>query len=376
MDQLEDSTLDLIYRRSVRSCHPGYVVMLMIAGAITALPMVKVDVVTTAAGMIRPLEESAGILSPISGILDSTILTSNRVVQAGDTLAWISKEQPEARIREYSWLIDRNSAPIRDIRKILDGQKPEETGRFIQSCRNHLSALSCLQIRKEFLEKAYRTATDLFSAEVIPLHEFEQAETDYRLICAEINDLEQQYRNQLEEELYRLEQENANYQGEINLNRSMLHNYYIVAPASGTIHNCSGLTAGSVIHSGMALGSVSPEGSLVAECFLDPGSIQGIGKGTRVRLRIDGSGYGRHAHVDARVDHIEKDVILKEGVPVYRIRSILDSPFIVQADGERKQVVKGMTFTASFVLFRRSLASLLLEKVTRRVHPAGSITGK
>jgi HlyD family secretion protein len=371
MDQLEDSTLDLIYRRRVRSCHPGTVVMLMITGALMALPLVKVDVVTTTTGMIRPLEEPAGILAPISGILDSTILTGNLRVHAGDTLAWIRKDRIVAAIREYSGRIALNRVHIQDIRSILDGQKPEKTARFIQSYRNHLSALSCMKIREEFLGKAYQTATELFTAEVIPLHEFEQAETDYRLICAEINDLEQQYRDRLEEEFYRLEQENAGYRQEINLNRSLQHNYYIVAPTSGTVHNCPGLTSGSVIHSGMVLGSVSPEGRLAAECFLDPGSIQGVGKGTRVRLRFDGSVYKRHAHAEARVGHIEKDVTLKDGVPVYRVRSILDSPFIVQENGERKPVVKGMTFTASFVLFRRSIASLLLEKVTRRLHPAG-----
>ena len=376
MDQLEDSTLDLIYRRSVRSFHLGYVVILMITGSFAALPLVKVDVVTTTAGMIRPLKEPAGIFSPISGILDSTILTGNMEVHAGDTLAWVNKDRVEAGIREYSALIVRNSAPIQDIKSILNGQEPEKTGRFIQSYRNHISSLTCLQIRKRFLGKAYQTATELFTAGVIPLHEFEQTETDYRLICAEIDDLKHRYRSQLQEELYRLEQENTGYRREINLNRSMLHNYYIVAPTSGTVHNCPGLTSGSVIHSGMSLGSVSPEGSLVAECFLDPGSIQGVGKGTRVRLRFNGSGYGRQAHVEARVDHIEKDVILKDGVPVYRIRSTLETPFIARDGGERKPVVKGMTFTASFVLFRRSLASLLLEKVSRRIDPGGSMPEK
>jgi len=370
MDQLEDSTLDLIYRRRVRSFHPGYVVMLMIVGAILALPLVKVDVVTTTAGMIRPLEEPVGILSPITGILDSTILRNNVVVNSGDTMAWIRRDHPEARIREYLSLISGNQALISDIRRILEGKEPAES-RFIQSYRNHLSALSHLQIRKEFLHGEYKTAAALFRAEVIPLHEYEQAESEFRVLCARINELREHYKNQLEEELYRLEQENREYQKEITLTRSLLKDYFLVAPATGTVHNCPGLTAGSVVQSGMSFGSISPSGNLVAECFLDPGSIQGIGKGTRVRLRFDGSEFQHHAHLEAEVDHVERDVILMEGKPVYRIRCTLDTTCIILKDGKRRPLMKGMTFTASFVLFRRSLSSLVMERINKWANPAG-----
>ena len=77
MDHLEDSTLDLIYRRRVRSYYPGYMIILLIMGISVVLPLVNVDVVTSTRGMIRPLEDPVEVSSGITGILDSTILANN-----------------------------------------------------------------------------------------------------------------------------------------------------------------------------------------------------------------------------------------------------------------------------------------------------------
>ncbi|HER09065.1 MAG TPA: HlyD family efflux transporter periplasmic adaptor subunit [Bacteroides sp.] len=371
MDQLEDSTLDLIHRRRVRSFIPGYVVVCAVVFMLAALPLVRVDVVTTTAGMIRPLEEPVKILSPITGILDSSILRNNLPVTAGDTLVWIRRDHPETRITEHLDLIRMNDAPLRDIRRILDGKEPVETGWYIQSYRNHLAALAGLQIEEDFLRGEYQIATELYRAGVIPPHELEQAESEYRLICARIRDLRENYRNQLAGELHRIARENRNYQKEIAVTRSMLHDYFIVAPKGGTVHGCPGLTAGSVIQSGMHLGSVSPSGSLVAECYLDPAGIQGVTIGTPVRLRFDGSGFQEQAQLETAVDHIERDVTLVNGKPFYRIRCTLESPCFIETDGKRRQVVKGMTFSANFILFRRSLSSLIMERMNGRINPAG-----
>jgi len=372
MVELEDSTIDLIHRRRVRSFIPGYVVMGSVLAMLAALPLVRVDVVTTAAGMVRPLLEPVMILAPMTGILDSTILVNNMEVYQGDTVGWFRRDHPETRIGENAALITANLARIRDINRILEGKEAVETGRYIQSYRNHLADLARLQIRRDFLQGEYMTAARLYRSEVIPLHEYEEAESRYQLLLAEIKDLREKYRNQLQEELYRLGQENRACRKEIALTRSTLRDYYIVAPATGTVHGCPGLTAGSVIRSGMKLGTVSPAGGLAAECFLDPARIQGITPGTPVRLRFEGSGFQMKAQMETAVDHIEKEVVMINGRPFYRVRCSLEPSGFIETDGEKIPLAKGMTFSASMVLFRRSLFSLITERLNRRVNPAGT----
>ena len=373
MEQLEDSTLDLIYRRRVRSYFPGYVIIFMIMGVAVALPLVKVDVVTSIRGMVRPLEEPSEVCSPMTGILDSTILGNNMEVLDGDTLLWIRRDIPDTKIKAHQDIIKTNHGSIHDILHILEGKSPRETSRFQQSYRNHHSALALLHLQQEFLHGEYRTAEALYQEEVIPKHEYEQTQSNFHIICAKVSDLRENYKNILEEEMYRLELENSQIEGEIELIKSTLQDFFVIAPASGTVHNCPGITSGSVIHIGSSLGIISPSGSLVAECYLEPDKIPVVNMGTRVKLRFDDPGFLSHSFIETVVNHIEKDISVVNGIPAYRIRCTLDNPQIRYRDGTIDPVRKGMTFTASFILFRRSLAGLILEKVNRWANPAESV---
>lgn len=376
MKELEDSTINLIYRRRLRSFRAGYVIMVIISGMVIALPMIDIDIVTSAGGMIRPLKEPAEIFSPISGTIDSTILSNNRLVESGDTVVWMERNLPDTRIREYFRLLQSNERSLSDISAILNGDPPSQTTRYIQSYTSHLATLRHMKIRESFLQKEYITASELFSQEIIPSHEFELAKSNYHIVTAKINDLNENYRKQLAEELNRLLLENDSYSGEIALINSALKDYYIIAPETGTVNNCPGLTRGSVIQPGKSLGVISPSGSLVAECYLAPANITGICPGTRVKLRFNGHEQRDHGYIETTVDQISSDVIVLNGEPVYRVRCGLKTPWVYRSDGTREPVIKGMTFTASILRFRQSLGSLLLERVNRWANPSMVTSGQ
>lgn len=373
MDHLEDSTLDLIFRRRVRSYFPGYLILLIILGSVMVLPLVEVDVVTTTRGMIRPLHEPVDISSPLTGILDSTILENNLQVTAGDTLVWIRRDIPRTRIEAYQNTIETNQDLIRDIRSILEGKIPALTTRYLQSYRNHLSTLSSLQLQEKFLHDEFQTAKKLFEEEVISMHEYEEALSQYQIICARISDTREQYRYQLEEELYQLRQETRQSSAEIALIHSTSRDYYVLAPVSGAVLNCPGINAGSVIHSGTSMGTISPSGNLVAECYLPPGIIPVVKMGTRVKLRFDHPQSRFRPHLEAVVDYMDKDITSINGNPVCRIRCSLENPRIQYANGTQEIIRKGMTFTANIILFRQSLANLILDRANRWANPAESV---
>lgn len=372
MDHLEDSTLDLIYRRRVRSYYPGYMIIFLIMGISVVLPLVNVDVVTSTRGMIRPQEDPVAISSGITGILDSTILSNNIQVAKGDTVVWFRRDLPEAKVESHQKMLKTNLDYIKDIICILEGKAPLETTRYKQSYRNHQSTLSHLQLRKNFLLGEFRTAEKLFEEEVISLHEYEKARSSYQIVCAEISQVHEHYRNLLEEDLHLLRRESSQYQNEIDQIITSSRDYFIVAPATGTVLGCPGITEGSVIHSGTALGTISPSGKLVAECFLDPATIPAIKIGTRVKLSFDNPGFRSRSTLETVVDHIDKDVTVFNGNPAYRIRCSLNNLQGRNSDGSYESLHKGMTFTANMILFRRSLAVLILENTRRWINPAKS----
>ncbi len=370
MQELEDSTLDLIYRRRVSSFLPGYVILILVMVTGVALPLVKVDVITSSRGMVRPFHEPVEVYAPITGILDSCRLQNNLQVSTGDTLVWIRSDIPKAKMKARAEMMALNRASILDITHILEGEVPKETSRFRQSHRNHLAALSHLQLQEEFLHKEFRVAEQLYRQEVISLYDYEKAESDYLIMTAKVSDLRESYRDMLATELQRLELENSTYHGEIEQIRSTLNDYIITAPLSGTLLHNQGITTGSVIHTGTSLGMISPTGRLVAECYLPPATIQTIGLGTRVKIRIDDPGFNLNTFLETHVDHIDKDVSVIDGNPVYRIRCTLKNPYLRTSEGAFTPLRKGMTFTANFILSRRSLAHLMLEKMDRWVNPS------
>ena len=370
MDPLEGTTLDLIYRRRVRSCYPGYTMILMAVGMIVALPLVKVDVVSTSGGMIRPLEEPVGMVAPISGLVDSTILKEHLEVVTGDTLVWICRDLPEVRICEHREMIMQNIGAVNDITSILRGTQPGETSKYIQSFRKHLAARHHLQLQKDFLHKTFKAAEQLFDQEVIPSGEYEQARSEYLLACARIEDHRESYRSLLEDELLRLQMENRSHRGGIAKIKASLQNFYVVAPTPGILMQCPGITDGSVLQQGTMLGIISPAGPLVAECYVETRDISGIRTGMPVRIHFDRKGHQPGSRLEISVSQIDADAVVVNGRPVYRIRCNLEDPFLVSGGGDPEPVLLGMTFSASMLLYRATLASILLEKLNRWANPA------
>lgn len=365
MNELEDSTLDLIRRRCVRPLNPAYVLILAVSACLAALPWIRVHRMVSARGIIRPLADPAEICSPVAGVIDSTILVNNLLVAAGDTVAWIRLEIPQARIGEYERLIGNNLAYILDIRRILSGNNPVNTSRYIQSHRHHETALSCLYLQQEYLMDEFAVSEKLYQEEVIPLREYRHTRSDYRLACARVEDMKQQYRNFMEEELARLEMENSRYESEIELIRASMADYFLIASVGGSVQNCSGVSAGSVVRTGVPLGIISPSGSLTAECYLEPGSIPLVGPGTPVRINFDGPRNMEQGRMDAVVDQVDNDVVMMNGKPMLRVRCNLEEP----------SLKKGMTFTASLLLGKETLAAMALEKIDLRFNPSRSAPG-
>lgn len=361
MDPLEGTTLELIHKRHVSSYYPGYTIILMVLGIIVALPLVKVDVVSTSGGMIRPCQKPVELFSSITGIVDSTLIVDNLEVDTGDTLVWLRKDLPDTRMAELFLQINWNMLYIKDIEAILCEEMPVETTRYMQSNRNHAASCRRLILQKEFLRDEYHAARILYDQQVIPLREFEQARNEYQVSCAQLEDHLESYKNHLEDELNRLWMENRKYEGEVEAIRATLQNYNILAPSTGTLNQCLGINPGSVIQAGTSLGCISSHGSLSADCYVETRDIKEIRTGMPVRLRMDGKSHRTLDHLETRVSQIDPDVMLLNGRPVYRVRCMIGNP-----DG----LIPGMTFSASMMLYRTSVASLMMESLNRHFNPS------
>jgi HlyD family secretion protein len=120
----------------------------------------------------------------------------------------------------------------------------------------------------------------------------------------------------------------------------------------------------------MSLGKISPSGLLAAECYIHPGQIASVKIGSRVKLRFDDWGFRKHKPLEVVVDFMDEEVGIHRGKTSYRIRCTLHDAELHYVGGSPEDIKNGMTFTASFILFRHSLASLILEKVNLWANPS------
>ena len=370
MEPLEGSTLDLIHRRRIRSFSPGYIMILMVLGIIVALPLVKVDVVSTSGGMIRPMEEPVELIAPTSGMVDSTILRDFVWVSAGDTLLWYDRSVADTRISETRELIRRNAVYIGDISSILNKKSGVVTGKYRQSLRNHQTTMEHMQIEKEFLYMEFTSAEKLFHQEVIPVREYEMARSTYRAASAKMTDQRENYRSILEDECFRLQRENRLHTGEIANLTASLQNFHLIAPAAGTLRQCQGIANGSVIQSGSNLGTISPKGGVVAECYVGSRDIPEIHIGMPVRIRFDRKSMRTGTIIETRVSQIDPDAVVMNGRAIFRVRCILEESNPSTGHDQGEHLVLGMTFSASMILYRTTLGALLVEKIDRWANPA------
>jgi len=369
LSTLENSTLELIRLRRIRMHFPGLVALFLSIGLIIALPVVKVDIVTSSAGMIRPLTGPVEITAAAPGIADFSALQDFSLVSIGDTLLAFSDSGTHIHLENCRKLLKRNNSYISDIGNILTGKAPLTSGMYRQSYRDHLSRLGQLDLEEEFQRDEFRTAEILFHQEVIPYREYEDARIRYLGACSRKSNLKEEYRRQLEGELRDLRAENLALHAEMETARSVLKTLCIIAPVGGTLQNCRELPPGTVVPAGASLGTIVPAGPLVAECYVEPAGICEVGMGTEVRIQMHGKYRRQMKEIRSRVCGIDADAVVVSGRPVFRVRCILgENPSPDEMD-TLERIQPGMTFSAHMVLGRTSLASLVSEKLFRWTDP-------
>ena len=83
---------NLIAKNKTKSISIYLVVVLAIAAFIVLLPVITVDISSQSRGIIRSRTDNVPVTSAVSGKITAIKLKNNLLVQKGDTLLTISKE--------------------------------------------------------------------------------------------------------------------------------------------------------------------------------------------------------------------------------------------------------------------------------------------
>ncbi|GAA4001360.1 cyclolysin T1SS periplasmic adaptor subunit CyaD [Hymenobacter fastidiosus] len=347
--------------------------MLGIITLLLALPFVHVNVSAQAPGMLRPLSEKTEVRSLVGGTITRLLVRENQQVQAGDTLLVLqsgamqaqqavnARQQAEhaAFAQDLTWLVQHLTPPAGGLRTPLCGQQAAQYRTQQQQLDN--------QLQKSARDVA--TSQALFHDKVIARVELEDKLFAHRKRLDEARVLTETQRSQWQADLAAHRAALAELRGQQQQLRLERRLYCLRAPVTGTVQQLAGKYVGSTVQSGELLGTLSPDGDLLAECYVSPKDIGFVRVGMPARFQVDAFDYNQWGLVEGQVTDVSRDFVLIEQEPVFKVRCRLSRPFLQLGNGYRGTLRKSMRVHARFLLARRSLWQLLFDKADNWLNP-------
>ncbi len=357
----------------------GLVLGAVVAAAVAAF-FIRINVSVSAAGVVRSVAEKTDIRPLVGGRVLAVRVRENGLVRVGDTLLTLAPDGIDERLRLCRHLQTERQQLITDLRFLTDGNTDisEALGnrRFRSSLYaqqyNQLQAqLQENEIRRNKVDKELKADTYLHNEKVIATREYDAKK-------AEDDQLYEEYRLLIERQV-------SQWEGDLSSNRLTLSElksqeaqllrerdlYVLRAPVSGTLQQWAGKYEGSMVQSGEALGIVSPDSSLLVECYVRPADMGLIKTNQDVVMQLDALNYREWGLAHGRVIDISNDFVLNDKQPVFKIKAQLQTRSLKLKNGYVAPLKKGMTLQARFVVARRSLAQLLFDKVEDWLDPSG-----
>jgi len=378
---IENTTEAYLPKVTVRSQIIYLSILTLLSGAILALPFVTVDVSVQSAGIVRTVAQKNELRSLVAGTVASVNVTENQAVRPGQVLFTLTTEIADSKLRFNTAMLTEKQLFIRDLEQLVT-LRPGTSGNSLAFKVRTASPLYTQQYN-EFkfllLEKQNQLAkaqTDLnryrilFEQKVIALAELEEKQFAYNKVLGEYNTLIENQRSRWQADLNQYRLSMGELQAQVCQLEQEKDLYTIKAPVSGTVQQLTGKYTGSFIQAGESLGIISPDSSLLVECYLTPQNIGLLKKDMRVNFQIDAFNYNEWGLVSGRITDIAQDFVLVDNKPVFKVKCQLDKQTLQLKNGYTARLKKGMTLRARFVVARRSLFQLLYDRADDWLNPA------
>lgn len=376
-DLVEDSTE--VYLNS--AARPGRAIYLAIVTLVlvstAALPVVRVGVSIQAEGVIRPATEKHEVLAATSGYVERVGTAAFAQVRSGEELFRLRGESAEARrelarsrlaevieaTKELEWFLGDSAESG------LPGAPPNPRSRHSaerELLDRELARLETTAVQAG--DELARTAA-LARLGLASRAEEDRLRQDAEALAEEKRLIVQRYRSGWQARIEELHAERLGLLDQLSAlaGDSLLR--VIPAPVGGTVEEIASVSTGSFVHEGQRLAVISPSAEMVAEVYLTPRDIGLVDPDLPVRLLIDAFPYRDWGHLTGRVAEISSDFVPLGERPVFRALVRLDDTGLTLPNGLRREIRKGMTLRARFMVAERSLWQLIRDDVNDWLNP-------
>lgn len=350
-------------------------VLILVIATLLSLPFISTTISTRATGITRPVTERSDIRPAVSGIIEKLFFKEGELVQAGEVIALIKDEVSPVQAISNNYDINQRRQFVHDLKILTSSQgnasfNSLSSALYKQQLNRFKYQLADQQASLRKVQRELDINNTLLQDKVIaPKEAFDKQVENEKLKAA--------YDAFIRNQLAQWQQELSTYEAEL----SQLHatggkiladkkNFQIKAPVGGVIQGINNLYKGSVVQAGQTIATLSPESSLIAECYVNTRDVGLLKKEQVARFQVDAFDYNYFGVLTGKILSIDNDFSIVNEQPVFKIRCSFDTTQLHLKNGFTAKLKKGLSLQARFVVAERTLWQLLFDKIDDWLNPA------
>jgi multidrug resistance efflux pump len=355
-----------------------WIIMIMIIAGLVLLPFIYVDVSIQARGYFQTNLEKQIVYTTFQGKVIYSSISNGRTVNKGDTLLIIDAEAIRAQRASLAERMKENDSSIIDLENLTKinfrTERLPQPGLLTLRYRaeyENLKHQQAIQYQKYQKRKSENDRNEiLFRQQIIP-------EADYETSIFQLNS-EKEILNQIllsqktlwQNDLTSRRNESTRLSAELKQYSEEMRNRIIIAPTDGEIIMSSDIQEGSLVSAGQHIADISPEGELVATCFVKPADVGLIHEKQKVKIQVDAFNYTEWGMIQGDIIDISDDMLVENGSDAcFRIKCKPEKTFLTLKNGYRADIKKGMSLNTRIIVIRRDLFHLLFDKADKWFNP-------
>lgn len=376
---LSDHTLEAyLIRISTRSRIIYWIIICTVVLFLALLPFIYVDVSVQARGFLQSELEKQIIFTPFNGRVTYAPVKNGDRVEKGDTLLVIDSESSRSRHDAILEQLNVNDASLKDLMILtsLDSSDLRALTATLMTERyqaeyENIRNQQFIQYQKFSKRKSEHDRNKLlYRQEIIPLTEFENSLFSLNAESDNLNQILLYQKSVWQSDLTSRRNNAVSLLAELEQYKEELNNRVVLAPSGGAIIQSSDIQVGSIVNPGQKIAELSPDGELLATCFVRPSEIGLIHDNQAVKIQVDAFNHNEWGMLQGKIVDISDDMIIESGsVACFRIKCKPDKTYLSLKNGYKAEIKKGMSVNTRIMVIRRSLFNLLFDKADKWFNP-------
>jgi HlyD family secretion protein len=352
--------------------------------AIASLPFIHTGISVKTTGITRPVSERTEVKPVISGIIQNIYCKEGDKVAKDAVILRLKDPNTQSKRTLNNYEIQQRQQFIHDL-EILTASPPPEGGIFSPPSEGAGEALQSPLYKEQFskflhqkeqqeflLNKANKEVemnAPLAKEKILSAKEFFDIQNNQQQVQSSYKAFVREQQSQWQQDLskYKLELSEYQQQGQ-QINADAAY-YEVKAPTQGIVQGINDKYAGGFVQTNETVCTISPEGSLVGECYVQSKDVGLLQVGQPARFQIEAYNYNYFGVLTGKIISIDNDFTVVNNTPVIKVRCSFDSTQLHLKNGFTGHLQKGLNFQASFMVARRSLWQLLYDKLDDWLNP-------